>query len=311
MLPHRLPAAMLGAALMAAALGGCFIVPEAVPDETTDAAASTPGSSTPPADCRGSGLPAPIEAMLRESCQGCHGASPSAPMSLVDHADLVAPAPSDPSKSVAEVTAERITAAANPMPPGDGPTVEGDRVDALRQWIADGMPQAAGSCPEPAHDGAASEPAPSVCTSQTTWNPGRERKGGDDDDDDWKGPRMNPGRACIGCHVESGEGQIVQVGGTVYPTLHEPDLCFGMGREVGAKVVITDAEGTVVELPVGDTGNFAHEDDDLPTLRFPIRAKVVSSAGVREMRSPQNTGDCNSCHSEHGRNGAPGRILLP
>jgi predicted CXXCH cytochrome family protein len=29
------------------------------------------------------------------------------------------------------------------------------------------------------------------------------------------------------------------------------------------------------------------------------------------MMTPQETGDCNSCHTEQGRNGAPGRILLP
>ena len=317
------PSLWLGVTLIVASAAGCFIVPEPPGADANDGGAN--GDRDPNRDprsgeetgCEGNGIPAAVNTVLA-GCHGCHGDPPASPMALLTYEDLIADAKSDDTRSVAELVLERITSTSAPMPPS-GAKVGDDAIDAFRAWLAAGTPREAGACPPDSgikpdspgtNNGANSE---LVCTSGETWNPGNQRKHGDDDDDDgWKGPRMNPGRACISCHVESGEGAIVQVGGTVYPTLHEPDLCFGMGREVGAKVVITDADGQIVELPVGDTGNFSlPRRGGSPRLRFPIRAKVVSSAGEREMNSPQNSGDCNSCHTEQGKNGAPGRILLP
>lgn len=124
---------------------------------------------------------------------------------------------------------------------------------------------------------------------------------------------MNPGKACITCHLETeDEGPIVQIGGTVYPSLHEKDLCYGIdGPASTARVIITDAAANTFELPVGRTGNFALEVEDQRNVVFPIRAKVVAAGRERAMSVAQHTGDCNSCHTEQGRNGAPGRILLP
>jgi hypothetical protein len=121
---------------------------------------------------------------------------------------------------------------------------------------------------------------------------------------------MQPGRACITCHRASKGESIVEVGGTVYPTIREPDGCFGVdGTQVPATVVITEADGRVTELPVGPTGNFSLRR--ATPVAFPIRAKVVANGRERVMLTPQNSGDCNGCHSESGRNGAPGRISLP
>ncbi len=120
---------------------------------------------------------------------------------------------------------------------------------------------------------------------------------------------MNPGRACITCHQQQEGKSIVQVGGTVYPTLREPNLCYGVdGPAVGATVVITDAAGQVFTMPVGATGNFSLRSG---TVQMPFRAKVIRNGVERKMNTPQSTGDCNSCHTETGLNGAPGRILLP
>lgn len=138
---------------------------------------------------------------------------------------------------------------------------------------------------------------PAVCTSNETWS------------SDDTGPTMNPGRACITCHVQEKNNPILQVGGTVYPTLHEPDLCYGAGG-IGAEVIVTDANGREVRLPVGPTGNFSLRARG-ERLVMPIRAKVVYEGRAREMNSAQMTGDCNGCHTERGLEGAPGRIVLP
>jgi len=142
--------------------------------------------------------------------------------------------------------------------------------------------------------GGASDPfsQPETCTSGTTWRSGT-------------GPTMRPGEACISCHSSSG-GPSLAVAGTVYPTAHEPDDCNGAGN-ADAVVVITDANGQEHMLSVNQAGNFTLSD----TLALPYTAKVVVGSASRAMGSSKSTGDCNSCHTQSGSNGAPGRIVLP
>lgn len=289
---------LLLAAGAAAAFAGCFVVPEPPTDLETDAGASTGASSSSGAlpDCA-SGVPADVRAVIGEACGACHGSNPSAPMALVTVADWTAAAPSDPSVRVADVVAARMTDAARPMPPAG--LLEGAERDVVLGWIADGLPEAPGECT----DAPPTEPPPtaSVCTSGAYWGSRRN----DDDDGD---ARMNPGRACIACHErEEDDELIVGLGGTVYPTLHEPDLCYGAGNS-GAVVVVDDASGRQWRLPVNETGNFALHGEQ-PT--FPIRAKVVVGDTERVMQGAQDSGDCNGCHTADGAHGAPGRIVLP
>jgi hypothetical protein len=116
---------------------------------------------------------------------------------------------------------------------------------------------------------------------------------------------MRPGEACISCHSSSG-GPRFAVAGTVYPTGHEPDDCNGAGN-ASAVVVITDANGQAHELSVNQAGNFTLSG----TLALPYTAKVVVGGASRAMGASQSTGDCNSCHTQSGSNGAPGRIVVP
>jgi hypothetical protein len=44
---------------------------------------------------------------------------------------------------------------------------------------------------------------------------------------------------------------------------------------------------------------------------MPYTVEVRYQGRVRAMTTPQSTGDCNSCHTEQGAKGAPGRIMLP
>lgn len=303
----------------AGAAAGCFVVPAV--DEQADNANTEgkqdKGGVAAASRCTDRLLPAGVQAMLAARCLGCHSEGGNTPMALSTYDDLLAPAASDASRSVAAVVLERIQAANAPMPPSqDGVTVPQDEIDVFRAWLDAGTPKSTSSAC--ASEG---EPAPgvaitTVCTSGVTWDPKggnvtlQNNRGDDDDDDDRNGPRMNPGKACINCHNSKEGKPLLQLGGTVYPTVREPDLCWGAGTD-GAKVVVIDAHGVEWPMQLTDTGNFSWSTDD-EQIAFPITAKVVSKGGrERVMNTPQNSGDCNSCHSEHGANGAPGRIFLP
>lgn len=136
-----------------------------------------------------------------------------------------------------------------------------------------------------------------TCTSGTTWKGGNEGSGS-----------MNPGKACISCHQSSGgEAPAFSLAGTLYPTAHEPDLCNGFNGTGGAQVVVTGADGKTVTLTPNSAGNFYSST----SVKVPYQAKVVYKGQTRAMVETQSTGDCNSCHTQNGMNGAPGRILLP
>lgn len=146
--------------------------------------------------------------------------------------------------------------------------------------------------------GSTSDPfgAPPTCTSGNYW-----QAYGDDGSS-----TMRPGEACISCHASSGgEAPQFSAAGTVFPTGHEPNDCYG--AHGGATVVITDANGVDHDLPVNSAGNFSTS----AALAFPIHAKVVANGQERAMVAAQATGDCNTCHTQDGANGAPGRIALP
>jgi hypothetical protein len=136
---------------------------------------------------------------------------------------------------------------------------------------------------------------PVVCTSNVHWTRG-----------DRGSALMHPGGECVSCH-DVNNGPAIAFGGTLYPTAHEPDDCNGVG---GAQVAVTDAAGHVFTVTANSAGNFYLRPTS--TLTFPITAKVTTTNGmVREMTTPQDNGDCNSCHTEAGSDLAPGRIMLP
>lgn len=148
-----------------------------------------------------------------------------------------------------------------------------------------------------------------LCTSGTMLDPNHQPS-----------PEMSPGRACIGCHVEEntasgeeGDAPVFTFAGTVYPTGHEPDFCSG-APAAGAVVDIIDARGVKFSAIVNDGGNFY---DDLPGFVFPYTARITFRGKTRVMLEPQQSGDCNACHTQEGTDPddpshpAPGRILLP
>ena len=134
-----------------------------------------------------------------------------------------------------------------------------------------------------------------TCTSGTTWTKGNHGS-----------PEMNPGRACLACHATM-NGPDLTIAGTVYPTAHEPDLCYGADGSNDVRVVITGADGQTTTLTPVPSGNF-HLDT---RVMMPFTAKVTYQGRERAMSVAQTSGDCNGCHTQAGANGAPGRITLP
>jgi hypothetical protein len=301
---------VLTASLGLAAIAACYVGPidstgvggnGTTPGAASDGGAGTsanggPGASTGTPGAK-TGLPCEIDALLEKRCRSCHVQGGPSPMALVSYEDLTAPSKSDAAKSMVAKMIERMRSTSAPMPPS-GPPATAEEIAALEAWVAAKTPR--GECGAASDDGGTkgpSKPAPVVCTSGQTWTSTKE------------GPSMHPGRACINCHESQEDDPVVWAGGTVYPTLHEEDGCYGIAG--GATVIITDKNGRVVELPIGPTGNFSLRASNSAPLTMPIRAKVVRNGVERVMATPQNSADCNGCHTEQGANGAPGRILVP
>lgn len=252
----------------------------------------------------GQGLPCDVAKVLADRCWSCHGATPSgnAPMSLAGYNEMVATSKGDPTKTNAELSVARMQAMN--MPPGGGATA--DEIAVLQAWIDAGSPE--GSC------GSVTDPfgGPVVCTSGKTWTFG-------EDVSDAMRPQMHPGGACNTCHAKEPPPDtppVMYVAGTVYPTGHEPDECYGIDGTVATDLLVhvEDSAGHVYDLPVNATGNFLLSPDSGLPFVPPYSAKVVSSKGERVMAAKQMSGDCNSCHTEAGNGAgsmAPGRIVAP
>ena len=236
------------------------------------------------------GLPCDVQALLVDRCQGCHAKEPvnGAPMSLMTYADLTAT--NDNGVMIAQRALARIKATSAPMPPSPAPSVTAADIAMFDAWVTASTPS--GECVA----GMGPFDGPPVCTSGKTWTGGNNGSS-----------RMHPGGACLTCHATQHDAPRLGIGGTVYPTGHEPNDCNGATTADAAVVEVTDAGGTVITLPVNASGNFLTTQ----TIAFPIRVSVVANGKRRSMNGSPPRGDCNSCHTQDGANGAPGRIVLP
>jgi hypothetical protein len=127
------------------------------------------------------------------------------------------------------------------------------------------------------------------CTSGQTWNGVGDQN-------------MRPGEVCLTCHSN------YNISGTLYPTGHEPNDCNGVdGLGAGPTVLVTDSTGLEVTLFPNAVGNFFTSITIVP----PYQAKVVVNGQERSMVSAQTSGACNTCHTQAGTNGAPGRVTVP
>jgi hypothetical protein len=72
-------------------------------------------------------------------------------------------------------------------------------------------------------------------------------------------------------------------------------------------VTVTDSTGATASFTANSVGNFSGN----ASLTFPITAVVSFNGKTRAMTTAVASGDCNSCHTQTGANGAPGRVTLP
>ena len=282
-----------------AALPGCEVDGSTTGDTGGEETTTGETTDTPAGD-----LPCDVDMLLATRCRSCHADPPiGAPMPLLTLDDLLAPTPSDPSKTVAERSAERMADGTMPPPPGmPVPTAEREAFEA---WLAAGTP--AGMCggPEP-------EPGPfdvePMCSSGRFW--------GEGDDGD---PRMHPGRDCIACHdreraddPDDDDIPDLLIGGTVYPTGHEPNDCYGDASadlQVVIRSLMTDEE---ITLQPNATGNFLLHRSNAPAgFEAPFSIKLVQGDLERIMPIEAPHGSCNRCHTQDGTMNAPGRVVSP
>ncbi len=189
---------------------------------------------------------------------------------------------------------------------GDAPTTSGDTTSTPGGTGTTGSEGTSGIASEGTSGSSTGEDpfgGDSVCSRGLSWDMGNKES-----------PFMNPGMACTTCHTQLAPfvASRILVGGTVYETGHEPDLCFGIdGVKEPMFVEITDADAVVTQLEVNEGGNFLWDRVVHGTIAFPITVRVVRGDQERVMMAPQMDGNCNSCHTEDGANGAPGRIVAP
>jgi hypothetical protein len=295
-MPRLLPISLVGFALAAALSVGCM------GESTGLAGDASGGGGNPPSDPSvTSDMPCEAANVLIAYCTGCHGTplSGGAPQALNSLAALQAPSPGYPSASNGARAVVRMASTASPMPPSPNPAVPAAEQTAFAAWVSAGMPN--GTCSTPVDAGTVVQDpvfaAAPNCTSGRYWTSGNQGSS-----------QMYPGQACIACHAR-GEGPTFAVAGTVYPSGHEYDDCFGSGA-AGAVVMVTDKNGNSQSFTVNSAGNFSgNAGTGWPV--FPITATVTFQGKTRAMSTAVPSGDCNSCHTQSGASNAPGRIALP
>lgn len=291
---------VLIALLCACTANSPFGAPAGPPDGAGGAGgtASEGGAST-----AAEGLPCEVSALVETYCVNCHSDPPrsNAPTPLLSLEHFLSTSDIDPVATIGQRAVLRMADDESPMPPAPGTRPSEAERAAFSAWVTGGM--VAGDCgagggpPDPF----AVEP---TCSKGTSWDNGNDESS-----------RMNPGEACIACHTEEDEGPTFQLAGTVYLTGHEPNDCNGgpVDTTDKASVVVTDANGKTITMPVNAAGNFYKQS--LTKLATPYVAKVLFQGRERIMAKEQTNGDCNSCHTQDGEpdgdDQTPGRIVLP
>ena len=119
-------------------------------DQDTDPSDTTIEDSGGPDTGPGAPLPCEVQDIVDAACASCHAETPrfGAAFPLLTVADFQQPAPSDPSRTIAEVALERVTDGTSPMPPVPNPMLSDAQVAALQSWVDGGMEPRTGTCEE-------------------------------------------------------------------------------------------------------------------------------------------------------------------
>jgi cytochrome c5 len=274
--------------------------------DATDSAADAGLEQGPAGTGLATGLPCDVQAVIENRCIACHDGT-GAPPKLLDFATLVAPSTKDPAKSRALVAVELMRGGAMPPRPAVGPA--DDEIASFEDWVNNGTYREPTACTTPpprtpsqvpdagTSSGGGDASAPGECTSGQRWTQANQGS-----------PLMHPGTACNACHQVSG-GPNLRLAGTIYPTAHEPNDCNGVAPPL--TVIVTDSRGTTFTMPVNAAGNFLLPQQGGKPPRAPFKARITDGTKERAMQGSVTSGDCNSCHTTTGVNGAPGRIMAP
>lgn len=250
------------------------------------------------------GLNCDVANLMAAKCTSCHGnpLTGGAPFPLLTRADLVASSPTYANQTVALRSLVRMQATVAPMPPAPAARATATELAAFQAWINAGTPEeTCGMVPDAGMGNPDAGPAPVVCTSGSRWTLGNLGS-----------PNMNPGQACRQCHQVQEPFRAYYFMGTVYPTPHEQTNCNAR-PPAGLVIDIIDANGNVAQTLAVRTpsGNF-YSTSVNTAVALPYKARVRDAQGrTLTMNTPQMNGDCNTCHTEQGANGAPGRIYWP
>lgn len=247
-------------------------------------------------------LPCEAANLVVTHCLSCHGATPAggATFSLIRRSDFTVSSPIEPTQTIGQRAVTRMKAVVAPMPPAPAAPAAPTAISAFDSWVTAGMP--AGACATPTIQ--------TTCTSNASWAGGLDGS-----------QRMFPGLACRSCHLGqnflgqnprgvSQPEEAYVFSGTLYPGFHEANSCNGISP-TGAVIEILDNTGAVAfRLTPNSVGNF-HSSRSGGAVGLPYTARVNVNGAIRAMATKQTDGDCNTCHTEAGLNGAPGRIVSP
>ena len=117
------------------------------------------------------------------------------------------------------------------------------------------------------------------------------------------------GKDCSSCHSSGANEYIFNIGGTIFRKKDAGDESVGDAAEGYTVELITRSCKSIIARKGRGSGNFFMRyelnEDFIPFVLDPNGKRVNRASAVH---TPDRTA-CNSCHTQAGKNGAPGRIV--
>ena len=231
-------------------------------------------------------MPCDVAFVVQRYCSECHVEPPknSAPFAIINHSEAMAAAPR-----------MLFRMRTGTMPPS-GARPSAREIDAFESWMDAGYPQT-GTCTD-FDAGVVDAGAMTTCASGNFYNMAAELPG----------ELMNPGLSCPTCHIAGANFYVAfAYAGTVMPGLHEADRCKSPAPDGGLVEILEMDGGAGLSFSPKSSGNFKRLDAG-PS---PFIARITLNGISKSSASTHTSGDCNTCHTEQGANGASGRLTWP
>lgn len=122
------------------------------------------------------GMPCDVQAIVYAKCSACHSNPPRGTyMPLITRDDFLRPSTTAPTRSYADVSADRINDSANPMPPTSHPALTASELATLNAWLTGGTPMSSEVCtsrPDPGQPVEYADPGNLECHRFLAHQPG-------------------------------------------------------------------------------------------------------------------------------------------